>query len=120
VKHGNPFIKTKTSTINLTHFFYNFLNIFEASFPIKYESIGKIKNDWVTQGIKISCKCKRSPYIYSRNSNDPNTKAYYSKYCKILNNIIKETKKQHYIRLIAKSDNKIQTIWNMVKWEKYI
>jgi hypothetical protein len=35
-------------------FLYTFLNIFEASFPIKYESIGKIKNDRVTQGIKMS------------------------------------------------------------------
>jgi hypothetical protein len=52
-------------------FLYTFLNIFKASFPMKYESIGKIKNDWVTQGIKMSCKRKRSLYIYSRNSNDP-------------------------------------------------
>jgi hypothetical protein len=39
-------------------FFKSFLNIFEASFPIKYKSTGKIKNDWITQGIKISCKLK--------------------------------------------------------------
>jgi hypothetical protein len=46
-------------------FFYTFLNIFEASFPINYKSLGKIKNDWITQGIKVSCKHKRSLYIYS-------------------------------------------------------
>jgi hypothetical protein len=96
---------------------YTFLNIFEASFPIKYVSIGKIKNDWITQGIKISCKRKRSLYIYGRNSNDPNTRAFYIKYCKILNNVIKEAKKQHYCRLIVKSDNKIKTMWNIVKRE---
>jgi hypothetical protein len=86
---------------------YTFLNIFEASVPITYKSIGKIKNDWITQGIKIACKHKRSLHIYSRNSNDPNTRVFYIKYCKILN--IKEAKKQHYSRHIAKSDNKIKT-----------
>jgi hypothetical protein len=100
-------------------FLYTALNIFEASFPIKYESMGKIKNDWVTQGIKISCKSKRC-LIHSRNSNDPNTRAFYIKYCKILNNVIKEAKKQHYSRLIAKQDNKIKTTWNLIRWEKYI
>jgi hypothetical protein len=71
-------------------FFYTFRNIFEASFPIKYKNVGKIKNDWITQGIKISYKCKRRLYIYSRNSN---ARAFYIKYCKILNNVIKEAKK---------------------------
>jgi hypothetical protein len=36
-------------------FLYTFLNIFEASFPITYKSTGKLNNDWITQGIKISC-----------------------------------------------------------------
>jgi hypothetical protein len=71
-------------------FLYTFLNIFEASFPITYKSIRKINNDWMTKGIKISCKRKRSLYINSRNSNDPNIKAFYIKYYKILNNVIKE------------------------------
>jgi ribosomal protein L33 len=74
-------------------FLYTFLNNFDACFPIKYKSIGKIKNDWTIQGIKISCKCKRSLYIYSRNSNDSETKVFYHKYCKIPNKVIKEAKK---------------------------
>jgi hypothetical protein len=94
---------------------YISLNIFEASFPITYKSIGKINNDWITQGIKISCKHKRSLYINSRNSNDPNTRAFYIKYYKILNNVIKEAKMEHYSRLIAKSDNKIKTTWNITR-----
>jgi hypothetical protein len=67
-------------------------------FPIKYKSTGKLKNDWNKQGIKASCKCKSSRYIYSRNSNDPNTKAFNIKYCKILNNFVKEAMRQHYNR----------------------
>jgi hypothetical protein len=57
-------------------FLFTFLNIFEASFPIKYKSISKLRNDCITQGIKISSKCKRSLNIYIRNSNDPNTRAF--------------------------------------------
>jgi hypothetical protein len=47
--------------------------------------------------------------MHSRNSIDPHTKAFLVKYCKILNKVIKEAKKQHYSRLTAKSDNKIKT-----------
>jgi hypothetical protein len=57
------------------------LYIFEDSFPIKCRSIGRIKNDWIIQGIKISLKCERLVYIYSRISNDPNSRAFYIKYC---------------------------------------
>jgi hypothetical protein len=106
--------KTVIPTISLTHFC---INIFEPSFPITYKCIGKINNNWIAQGIKISCKHKRSLYINSRNSNDPNTRAFYIKYCKIPNNVIKKAKKQHYSRLIAKSNNKIKTTWNVIKRE---
>jgi hypothetical protein len=95
-------------------FLYTFLNIFEASFPINHKSICKIKNDWIAQGIKICCKCKRSLHVYCRNSNDPITKAFYIKYYNILNKVIKEIKKWHYSELIAKSDNKIKTAWNII------
>jgi uncharacterized membrane protein YvbJ len=76
---------------------------FEAIFPLKYGSIGKMKKDWITQGIKISRKCKRILCVYSRNSNDPDSRTFYIKYCKNLNNIMKE----HCSRLLATSDNKI-------------
>jgi hypothetical protein len=55
-------------------------------------------------------------YIYSRSSNNPHMRAYYIKYCKILNRVIIEAKRQHYCRLIEKSD-KIKTTWNMIKHE---
>ncbi|PNF25679.1 hypothetical protein B7P43_G16270, partial [Cryptotermes secundus] len=65
-------------------FLSSFLNIFEATFPIKYKNVRELKNDWITQGIKISCKHKRISYVNSRNSNNPNIRASYDKYCKIL------------------------------------
>jgi hypothetical protein len=44
-------------------------------------------------------------------------RAYYIKHCKILSRVIKEAKKQHYHRLIAKLDNWIKTTWNIIKHE---
>jgi hypothetical protein len=44
-------------------------------------------------------------------------RVYYIKYCKILSSI-KEAKKQHYYRLIAKLDNQIKTTWNIIKHER--
>jgi hypothetical protein len=56
-------------------------------------------------------------YIYIRSSNNPHMRAYYIKYCKILYRVIKEAKRQHYCRLIAKSDFKIKTTWTIIKHE---
>jgi len=90
-----------------------FLNIFEASFLVKYKSIHRNKNVWITQGLKTYCECKKRLCIYSRDSND----AFYMKYYEILSKVIQEAKKQHYNRLIAKSDYKTKTIWTIIKQE---
>jgi hypothetical protein len=58
---------------------------------------------------------KRRLYTFTKNSNDPKTKTHYIKYCRILQNVIQEAKKLHYGRLIAKSNNKIKTTWNIIK-----
>jgi hypothetical protein len=50
-------------------FLCTFLNIFLASFPVKYNST-KNESDWITQGINMSCKHKRSMYAFSKNSSD--------------------------------------------------
>jgi hypothetical protein len=65
-------------------FLSTFLNIFEASFPVKYESTNNKKNDWIMQGIKISCKHKRSLYTFTKNSSDQKAKAHYVNHCRIL------------------------------------
>ena len=98
-------------------FLCTFLNIFQASFPVKYKSTNNVKNDWITQGIKISCKHKRSLYTFTKKNNDPKYKAHYITYCRILKKVIKEAKKQHYDRLIAKSNNEIKTTWNIIMKE---
>ena len=68
--------------IDSNHVFNSFLctffKIFQSSFPVKYKSM-KDKNDWNTQGIKISCKHKSSLYAFTKNSNDTKVKAHYIK-----------------------------------------
>ena len=77
----------------------------------------KDKNDWITQGIKILCKHKRSLHNFTKNSSDPKAIAHYIEYCDILRRVINGAKKQHYSRLIAKSNNKIRTTWDITNEE---
>jgi hypothetical protein len=48
----------------------------------------------------------------SKSGNNPNTRAYYIKYSKVLNTVIKGANKQHYYRITAKSDNKTGSVKN--------
>jgi hypothetical protein len=91
-----------------------FLNTFQASFSVKSTSTTE-KQDCIAQGIKISCKHKRSLCVFTKNMDDPKAKANYSKYCETLRKVIKEAKNQNYNRLIAKSNNKIKTTWNIIQ-----
>ena len=67
-----------------------YLRIFYSSFPLK-KVIGRNKNDnnnWITTGIKTSCRHKRELYVACRNSNNQESKRCYKVYCKILSNVI--------------------------------
>lgn len=59
MKHQNLLIKTKIL------FLSTFLNIFKASFPVKYNSTNnKKKKDWITHETKIFFLHTRNIYIY--------------------------------------------------------
>jgi hypothetical protein len=74
-----------------------------------------IINKWITKGIRISCKRKRTLYSLVKKSSDERLKLYYKRYCNILVKVIKEAKKLNYHKLINKSENKIQTTWKIIK-----
>jgi exonuclease III len=82
---------------NVNIIFNNFLNIFlrnfNASFPVVKRKEYTKSNPWLTTGIRISCITKRKLYVIYRNSMDPNDKAYYKKYCKILSSVTRAAKK---------------------------
>jgi len=79
-------------------FLCTFLNTFQASFPVKHNSLTD-KNDWITHKKKISWKHKRGLYAFITNTIDPKAKVHYITYCKMLRKIITEAKKPHYSRL---------------------
>jgi len=71
------------------------------------------ENNWITQGIKTSCKHKRSLCTLTKNSSDLKVKALFIIYCEILRKVMKEAKQQHYSMLIAKSNNRRNTTLNI-------
>jgi ribosomal protein L33 len=91
-----------------------YLNIFEASFPIVYFNKHN-DNAWITKGIRISCKKKRSLYLLSRNSNNLEIKIHYKQYCSILRKTIREAKRLYFNGLIVNSENKVKTTWKIIK-----
>ena len=103
----------------LNEFLSIVLRYFEANFPKK--SISKTSNlkikSWLTTGIRTSCANKKKLYLTSRTSNDPNFKLYYKKYCFVLKKVIKAAKNMYFSQVINKSNNKIKTIWNIIKNE---
>jgi hypothetical protein len=68
-------------------FLDTYLNIFYSSFPPK-------RNDWITLGIRTSCKHKHELYVPSKSN--PKLRDHYKKHCKILSSVINEAKKLTY------------------------
>jgi hypothetical protein len=68
------------NSLNLaTNFVYHniFIHILETSFPLKSKKTGKIRNEWLTNGIKILYKYKKVHYTNSRDGNNPQLKSHY-------------------------------------------
>ena len=79
--------------ILFNNFLNTFLKIFYACFPTRKKNEHKISKPWLTTGIRISCANKRKMYATYRISNNPNYRAYYKNYCKILSSVITTAKK---------------------------
>jgi len=91
-KSFNPFLNT-------------FYISFELCFPMQHVTTKLKNNCWLTKGIRISCKWKKSLYILSRNSNYPIIRAYIE-CCIILRKIIRNTKQTHYNYLLVSAGYK--------------
>jgi exonuclease III len=104
---------------NANEIFNNFLNTYlrcyYSSFTKKVIKTQHNYKQWITTGIKISCKRKRE--LLCRHSNDPNHKTYYKRYCKLLSKVILSAKKLHYNRIILNFNNKIITTWKIINHE---
>jgi hypothetical protein len=86
------------------------------SFYILFKCRKNKLSGWITKGMKISCVRKRSyttlaEAVATYNSKHiiPDTVQLWEKWWQV--------KKQYYSRLLASSDNKIKTTWNVLKNE---
>jgi len=68
---------------------------YSSSFPLKkvISRNNKDNKNWITIGIRTSCRHKRELYLICRNSNNLELKRHYQVYCKILANVIEEAKR---------------------------
>jgi hypothetical protein len=98
--------------------FNSFLNIylrtFYSCFPLIRTKSREYNNNWITLGIKISCRRKRELSALTKNSNDAALKQYYKTYCRILRRVIREAKWMSLNKRISKSNNKMKTTWNIL------
>lgn len=116
----NEVYQEPDANLKFNIFHDKFVGIFENSFPkkiVKQNFKKPCKKPWITRGIRTSCKNKRELYLIARNSRDPETEKHYKKYCYILRKVIKKSKSMCIMSEISTSDNKIKTIWNVVKRE---
>jgi hypothetical protein len=49
---------------------------------------------------------QKKTYLNYRNTNNPNLKKHYKRYCQILSEVITAAKSLHYSKRISQSDNK--------------
>ena len=103
--------------------FNNFLNIylriFQNSFPIRRRNEAKPAKPWLTRGIMISCINKRELYLTTRCCKELSKKLYYKRYCKVLNEVINQAKKNYYNEFISNSANKNKATWNIINENIY-
>lgn len=111
--------------MDVNYMYNKFLNIylknFNLSFPYqrKYIPINPT-NSWITKGIRNSCKKKKLLYLLYRSTSNLWFRSYYKKYCSILSKVILHAKKNYYIDIILKSNNKMGTYGKLLTKRKEI
>jgi len=89
----------------VNNMFNNFLNTYlrcyHSSFLKKEMHLDHNNNQWITNGIKISCQKKKELFMLIRHSNDVKFKIYYKQYCKVLSKVICAAKNYIITKLFA-------------------
>jgi len=72
-------------------FLNTYLSILYSRFPLKKViNLNDNDNNWITLGIKTSCRHMRELYLACRNNNKRKLEGHYQVYCKIIAKVIKE------------------------------
>jgi hypothetical protein len=106
---------------SFNRFFTTFNNCFNAAFPNKknksVNSPSRRTQEWITVGLRISCKNKRNLFELSKIIPDPSFQNYFKNYKKVLQRTISAAKKMHNSDMIKRSTNVAQTSWKIVRSE---
>jgi hypothetical protein len=87
-EHWDDVFETADVNIMFNKFLNTYLRCYYSTFEKRQISnYNSIHNEWITKGIKVSCKKKES-YVLCRTYNDYALKLYYKKYCSILTKVI--------------------------------
>ena len=100
---SNPFLNT-------------FYISFELCFPMQHVTTKLKNNCWLTKGIRISCKWKKSLTVLSSNRNYSIIKGHID-CCIILRKIIRNAKQTHYNHLLISAGYKSKATWNIINSE---
>lgn len=94
-----------------------FYNLCFPKVRVKINTNNKIKQTWITKGLKLSSKTKRSlRYQYYKNKNRTNKKKYIT-YSKIFQNCIYNAKRNANIKFMNNNKNKCKATWSVIKNE---
>lgn len=97
-----------------------FCLLYKLCFPKVKKRVNNINNrkqNWISNGLRISCKRKRYlRYQYYKNKSDKN-KNDYKQYSEILQKCIHKSRKNANIKYINKSNNKCKATWTIINNE---
>ncbi|KAI5716521.1 hypothetical protein M8J76_007997 [Diaphorina citri] len=114
----SPIYSTNDVNDKLSIFYNLLLPTFNHYFPYKTITLGsKKRKPWITRGIINSSAQKRILFQNSRNSNDVSLHNHYKRYCRILQNIVREAKQMYTIQRIqsAPKNKKGKRVWEVVR-----
>jgi hypothetical protein len=72
---------------------------------------------WITAGIIVSCKHKKSLYIFNKTTNSPIIKGFCTQYSTRTQKLIRKAKHIYYNELIKTSRNENKTVWTITNKE---
>jgi hypothetical protein len=118
INFENIFSAAKNVNENYKIFYdtlFDKLNICVPKTNIKINSI--IKKNWLTKGIKLSCKHKRLLKIFISQNKNRTLKTHYKQYEKILKRTVTASKRLQNVKKIKNADNIVKSMWQIVKRE---
>jgi hypothetical protein len=81
----------------------------------KVSTRNKHDNNWITLGIKISCRHYRELHLLCINNDYQKLKQHYQVYCRLLASVMKEAKRNCYDNTIRNLSNKCKATWHIIR-----